>query len=99
MGKCQQLFFITPKIGRSVQKVTETTKTFLLDILNLIKFYNKEIIIALLVTCLICFIRIYIEFIRIEKIQNKKAKILKHQETLRRQQEKNLNIIKTLETF
>ena len=79
--------------------MTETTKTFLLDILNLIKFYNKEIIIALLVTCLICFVKIYIEFIRIEKIQSKKAKMLKHQETLRRQQQKNLNIIKTLKTF
>lgn len=72
---------------------------FLLDIVNLIKFYNKELILVLLVTCLICFIRIYIEFAKTSRILNAKGKILKHQEMMRRQQENNNKIINILKEF
>lgn len=75
------------------------TKDFLLDLLGLTRLYNKEIILFLLVVCLICFIKIYIEFIKTEKRLNKKAKLLKDQEKIRTQEIKNKKIISMLETF
>lgn len=74
-------------------------KTLLIDVVRLIKFYNKEIILFLLVVCLMCFIRIYVEFIKTEKRLNKKAKQLQYQEKIRTQEIRNKKIISMLETF
>lgn len=75
------------------------TKDFLLDMLGLTRLYNKEIILFLLIVCLICFIKIYIEFIKTEKRLNKKAKQLQYQEKIKTQETKNKKIISMLETF
>lgn len=75
------------------------TKDFLLDILGLTKFYNKEIILFLMILCLVCFIKIYIEFIKTEKRLTKKAKQLQYQEKIKTQEIKNKKIIDMLTDF
>lgn len=74
-------------------------ESFLFDIARLIIYYNKELMLALLLVCLICFIRIYIEFIRTEKALTRKARYLQYQEKIKKQETKNKNIIAMLETF
>jgi hypothetical protein len=74
-------------------------KTLLIDVVRLTKFYNKEIILFLMILCLVCFIKIYIEFIKTEKRLTKKAKQLQHLEKIRTQKAKSKKIISMLETF